>query len=204
MEIRRLADSHDSFFQAMGLENNDVFTYTILVPVVGLCGCLLAIILTDIIGRRPLCAIGAALATVFACLVAAVGSKPDASSNATYSNVVVASLILLNGACKFGVSSQCYLVASEIGGTQLRKKMLAWATVNDTIFAFIVTFCAPYLQDGPAIQLGPRIGYIFMGCAILALFWSLFLLPELKGRSLEEVDDLFSVSVDGSRDSFQR
>ena len=119
---------------------------------------------------------------------------PDASSNPTKSNVVVASVILLNGACKFGVASQCYLIASEIGGTQMRKKMLAWATIADVVFAFITVFNIPYLQNGPAIQLGARLGYVFMVLAALSFFFFVFFLPELKGRSLEEVDELFTVS----------
>ncbi|WVW86933.1 hypothetical protein I302_108989 [Kwoniella bestiolae CBS 10118] len=180
-----------SFYRAMGLNNEDIFTYTILIPVVGLAGCTIAVCLTDIVGRRPLTYIGAALAVLFSALIAAIGSDPSSSTDAVKSNVVVASVMLLNGVCKFGVSSQCYLVASEIGGTQMRKKMLAWATFNDVIFAFIVTFCIPYLQDGPAIQLGAEVGYIFMGAAIIAFFWSIFFLPELRGRSLEEVDELF-------------
>lgn len=178
----------------MGLSVERVFNYTILIPVVGLCACTLAICLTDTIGRRPLCYIGAALATMFSCLIATIGSRPNANIDMTYSNIVIASVIMLNGACKFGVSSQCYLVASEIGGTQMRKKMLAWAAINDTIYAFIVTFCVPYLLDGPTIQLGPRVGFVFMGLAALAFFWFILSLPELKGRSLEEVDELFEVS----------
>ena len=181
-----------SFFRSIGLNTIETFTYSILIPVVGLVGCLSAVALTDVIGRRPLCYLGAAGATLFSCLIATVGSKPDASSNATKSNTVVASVILLNGACKFGVASQCYLIASEIGGTLMRKKMLAWATIADVVFAFITVFNIPYLQAGPVIALGPKLGYVFMGLAILSFFFFVFFLPELKGRSLEEVDELFS------------
>lgn len=118
---------------------------------------------------------------------------PDSNSNPTKSNLVVASVILLNGACKFGVASQCYLIASEIGGTQLRKKMLAWATIADVVFAFVTVFNIPYLQNGPAIQLGARLGYVFMVLAVISFFFFILCLPELKGRSLEEVDELFTV-----------
>lgn len=146
------------------------------------------------IGRRPLCYLGALGATLFSCLIATVGAQADATTNATKSNTVVASVIMLNGVCKFGVASQCYLIASEIGGTQLRKKMLAWATIADVVFAFITVFNIPYLQAGPVISLGPRLGFVFMGLAILSFLFFVLCLPELKGRSLEEVDELFTVS----------
>ena len=69
--------------------------------------------------------------------------------------------------------------------------MLAWATIADVVFAFITVFNIPYLQAGPVIALGPRLGYVFMVLAILSFFFFVFFLPELKGRSLEEVDELF-------------
>lgn len=78
---------------------------------------------TDTIGRRTLCLIGALGAILFNALIGSIGSKPDANTNGTYSNVVVASVILLNGLCKLGVSSQCWLIGSEIGGSLGHKLM---------------------------------------------------------------------------------
>lgn len=36
-------------------------------------------------------------------------------------------------------------------------------------------------------------GYVMMGLAVLRFFFSMFFIPDLKGRSLEEVDELFEV-----------
>ena len=44
------------------------------------------------------------------------------------------------------------------------------------------------------MQLGARVGYVFMGLAAVSFFFFVFFTPELKGRSLEEVDELFEVS----------
>ena len=71
--------------------------------------------------------------------------------------------------------------------------MLGWATSIDVLSAFLVTFCTPYLQAGPQIQLGARVGYVFMGLAAIAVVFFTLFVPELKGRSLEEVDELFEV-----------
>lgn len=189
-----MTDTGVRFFKSMGLPASRLFTYSILIALAGLCGSLLAVLTTDTLGRRTLCYIGAALATMFSALIGSIGSKPGANENTTYSNVVVASVILLNGVCKFGVSSQCWLIGSEIGGTQMRKKLMGWGVVVDVISAFLVTFFTPYLLDGPHVHLGARVGYIFMGLAAIAFFFFVFFTPELKGRSLEEVDELFEVS----------
>ena len=180
-----------SFFRSMGLPSDQLFTYSILIPLAGLIGCIVAVMTTDTIGRRTLCYIGAALAIMFNALIGGIGSKPNANDNATYSNVVVASVVLLNGVCKLGVASQCWLIGSEIGGIQMRNKLMGWGVVVDVVAAFLVTFFTPYLLDGPSVQLGARVGYIFMGLAALSFIFFIFFLPELKGRSLEEVDELF-------------
>lgn len=184
----------------MGLPSNQLFSYSILIPVAGLCGCIIAVLTSDTIGRRALCCIGAAGATLFAALIGAVGSKPGANDNVTDSNVVIASVILLNGVCKLGVASQCWLIGSEIGGTRMRKKLMGYGVVIDVFAAFLVTFFTPYLQAGPSIQLGARVGYVFMGLAALSLIFFIFFMPELRGRSLEEVDELFEVKHSSSFD----
>ncbi|KAJ9647499.1 hypothetical protein H2204_000128 [Knufia peltigerae] len=180
-----------TFFKSMGLAPDRLFAYSILIPLAGLCGCIIAVLTTDTIGRRTLCYIGAALATMFGALIGSVGSKPGADNNTTDSNVVIASVILLNGVCKLGVASQCWLVGSEIGGIQMRKKLMGWGVAIDVLAAFLVTFFTPYLQAGPHVQLGAKVGYVFMGLAALSFFFFVLFMPELKGRSLEEVDELF-------------
>lgn len=110
----------------MGLEPNRLFTYTIIIALAGLCGSTIAVLTSDIIGRRTLCYIGAALATLFNALIGAIGSKSGASGDTTDSNVVVASVILLNRVCKLGVASQCWLIGSEIGDVQMRGKLFGW------------------------------------------------------------------------------
>jgi SP family sugar:H+ symporter-like MFS transporter len=166
-----------SFFTSIGLGQQS-FQYSILIAMAGLFGCLVAVATTDIIGRRWLCIIGAALAILFCALIGGIG--PIVERTAAQNNVVIASVILLNGVCKLGVASQCWLIGSEIGGIQMRKRMLGWATSIDVLSAFLVTFCTPYLQAGPVIQMGARVGFVFMGSAILALIFFILFLPELK------------------------
>jgi MFS family permease len=178
----------------MHLPSGQLFSYSILIPLAGLCGCIVAVLTTDTVGRRTLCCVGAALATMFAALIGSVGSKPGANDNTTDSNIVIASVILLNGVCKLGVASQCWLIGSEIGGIQMRKKLMGLGVAVDVFAAFLVTFFTPYLQNGPHVQLGAKVGYIFMGLAALSFIFFILFIPELKGRSLEEVDELFEVS----------
>lgn len=42
---------------------------------------------------------------------------------------------------------------------------------------------------------GGKYGYIWAGTSVIALVWYYFFIPELKGRSLEEIDELFENKV---------
>lgn len=65
--------------------------------------------------------------------------------------------------------------------------------IVDVFSAFLVTFFTPYLLDGSHVQLGATVEYSFMGLAALSFLFFILFTPELKGRSLEEVDELFEV-----------
>lgn len=58
---------------------------------------------------------------------------------------------------------------------------------NDVLWSFVVSFTAPYIMA----HIGGQIGFIFGGVAIISLLFAILFLPELAGRSLEEVDELF-------------
>lgn len=72
---------------------------------------------------------------------------------------------------------------------------MAFGCTIDVIAAFIVTFVTPYLIKPQYANLSSKVGFIFAGFTTLYLIWSIFFLPDLKGRSLEEVDELFNAKL---------
>lgn len=59
----------------------------------------------------------------------------------------------------------------------------------------IVSFVSPYLQDSGYGNLQGKIGFIWGSFSVVSAIWTFFLLPELKGRSLEELDELFEKKI---------
>lgn len=47
--------------------------------------------------------------------------------------------------------------------------------------------------------MGVNIGWIFGSVAAFSVVWSYLFFPELKGRSLEEVDELFEARLDARK-----
>lgn len=70
---------------------------------------------------------------------------------------------------------------------------MGYGTSIDVISAFIVTFTLPYLLNASGANLGPKVGWILMGDSVFSLIFAAGFLPELAGRSLEEMDELFGV-----------
>lgn len=65
----------------------------------------------------------------------------------------------------------------------------------DVVAAFVVTFVTPYLIKPEHANLSSKVGFIFGALTTLYLIWAVFFLPELKNRSLEEVDELFNAKL---------
>lgn len=57
--------------------------------------------------------------------------------------------------------------------------------------AWLVAFVVPYMLE----TIGANIGWIFGGFSILATGYAYWRVPEISGRSLEELDELFENRV---------
>ena len=58
-----------------------------------------------------------------------------------------------------------------------------------------MSFTLPYLLNDPFANLQSKVGFIYGSICFLALVWGFFFLPELKNRSLEEVEEMFAAKV---------
>ncbi|WVQ85136.1 hypothetical protein IAT38_007301 [Cryptococcus sp. DSM 104549] len=177
-----------TFYTLMGL-GSKAFTYQVVTQAMSVIGCLIAMTIFDKVGRRPVLIVGCALQILFMCLVAGLGSKSNHTTSDA--NGVIASVILFTVSVKVSLSTNAYLIGSEIGGVKMRKKILAFGTFWDVVAAFVVTYSVPYLLGTPGANLGPKVGWIFAGIAAAALVFVTFFVPEFAGRSLEETDELF-------------
>lgn len=68
--------------------------------------------------------------------------------------------------------------------------MLKWLTCSHS---FVVSFTFPYLLETAGLQ--SQVGFIYGSICFLALIWGYFYLPELKGRSLEELEEMFAAKL---------
>ncbi|CAK7240812.1 MAG: hypothetical protein STHCBS139747_002260 [Sporothrix thermara] len=93
-----------------------------------------------------------------------------------------------------GWGSVVWIITAESGTAQLREKTVSIATTVSFIAVLLVSYINPFIQGAPS-NLGGKVGFIYGSFSFIAIFFVYFFVPEMKGRSLEELDELFQNGV---------
>ncbi|CAG8286246.1 unnamed protein product [Penicillium salamii] len=181
-----------TFYKKVGL-GDMAFTYAAINNGVSVVTAMIGMILFDTFGRRDVTFHGCWLQTVFLCLIGGLGSKPHRTTGDT--NGMVASFILYAAVLHATLGPSAYITAAEVGTATLREKTMAIATAFNVVVGFVVVYTTPYLLSTPGANLGAKLGYIWAGFAGVGAIWVWFFMPELKGRGLEEIDELFAAKL---------
>ncbi|MGA8596484.1 MAG: sugar porter family MFS transporter [Bryobacteraceae bacterium] len=169
-------------FKTAGQNASDAFFQSVLVGVVNLAFTILAIWLVDRSGRRTLILFGTCLQT-FA--LAVVGYLYLAGG---HGRGILAGIMAFVAGHAVGNGAVCWVIISEIFPTKVRGAAMSIATTAIWIFAYLANQFFPVLQN--------RFGsagtfFIFSGMAALDFVFVLFLVPETKGYSLEEISHIW-------------
>ncbi|KAK1779073.1 hypothetical protein QBC45DRAFT_442207 [Copromyces sp. CBS 386.78] len=84
-----------------------------------------------------------------------------------------------------GFSLYLFLMAKTVGTE---------AGIN-AFFGWMVSFFSPYFINSDKLNWGPTYGYIWGGSNLILAVWTWVFVPETKGRSLEQLDELFEKRV---------
>ncbi|KAK3320320.1 MFS transporter [Cercophora scortea] len=130
-----------------------------------------------------LCMFGAALADTI---------KPGSSESAkTMAGLVIVQAFMYS--C-FAVTLS-WPLSSEIPSSRLRVLTVSLAQGIDSFFAWLIAFCTPYFINSTALNWGFKYMWIWAVSNAITFVFFYIMLPEVKGRSLEEIDELFQKRV---------
>lgn len=100
------------------------------------------------------------------------------------------------------IAPYAWVTGGEIPSQRLRSHTFGLAAAVGFLGAWVTTFTAPYFINPQSLNWGPRYGYIWLPSCIVAAIWVYFCLPEVFGRTLEEIDEM--VRAPGTPESGRR
>lgn len=119
-----------------------------------------------------------------------MGSLVCSSRSSARSAAVVSPIILL-----LTLPCSSYVVVSETAALRVKEKTNLLACVISVLVTFVTSFTIPYLINDKYAALGGKVGYIYGTINVMMVVATYFFIPELKGRTLEEVDQLFASGI---------
>ncbi|KAJ3895370.1 general substrate transporter [Lentinula edodes] len=190
----------DTFFQSAGTQLSPYVIQVILgaVSVVGTVPALWAI---ERVGRRRLLLIGAAWQAVCALIAGLSGHFTLAPANTPLNDltprnkqggdvlIAFAVLHVFGFSMFWGPTPWVYL--GESFPLRIRPKAIALGSATNWVWNFLLSFFAPKI----AADIGPLILLIFCGMLVVAFIYVFFFIPETKGLTLEEVDEMYRSGV---------
>ncbi len=176
-------------FDSMGMGNPMV--QTVIMGIVNIAFTLVAVFTVEKLGRKPL--------LIWGSLGMAVGAAGVALSNviAVPPIVPVASIMVYSASFMFSWGPICWVLISEIFPNTIRSAAVAIAVAFQWIFNFIVSSTFVPLYNMSMGDMGDKFGHCFVYAmygviCILAAIFVYRLVPETKGKTLEDMTKLWS------------
>lgn len=174
-------------FQSAGIEDpTKVLAATVAVGISKTIFILVAILLIDRVGRKPLLYVSTIGMTI--CLFS-VGLVLTLFRD-TQAGIAMAILLVCGnvGFFSVGVGPICWVLTSEIFPLRLRAQASALGSVGNRVSSGIVAMS--FLSVSNAISMGGTF-FIFSAISSLAVVFVFLYVPETKGKSLEQIESLF-------------
>jgi SP family arabinose:H+ symporter-like MFS transporter len=168
-------------FATAGAGMKDSFMSSVIVGLVNVVFTFVAIAFVDRAGRRALLLIGL---VVQVAALTAVGAMFHAGYNGL---PLLLAILAFIGAFAMALGPIPWILCSEIFPTKVRGRAMSVATFTIWTSCYIVAQTFPMLNDSPAI--GPALTFwVYGACSLAALVFVFAMMPETKGRSLEEIE----------------
>lgn len=169
-----------SIFQQTGAGTDAQFTETIIVGVVNLIFTIISLWLIDKVGRKVLLLVGTSVMTISLLIVGY-----EFYAGHTSSGLILMFILVFVAAFAISMGPVVWLIIAEIFPTRIRGRATAIASVALWAADYLVSQTFPMLLAG----VGPANTFWSFGVmSIIAFLFTLFVVPETKGRSLEEIE----------------
>jgi SP family xylose:H+ symportor-like MFS transporter len=175
-------------FKGMGMTTNASLMQTIIVGGVNLTFTTVAIFTVDRFGRRPLQIIGA---LVMAVAMIALGTAFWVGGGGM---LALVSMLVYTAGFAVSWGPVTWVLLSEIFPNQIRGKAMALAVAMQWIANYLVSWTFPILDKNPYLVEHFKHGFAYWIYGVMSILAALFMwkmVPETKGRSLEQMEAIW-------------
>lgn len=165
-------------FQSAGIDQSNTLLASIPIGVINLIFTMLGMYLIDKLGRRKLMMIGS-IGYILTLLGVAWSFHTGAEGI-----MVVIFVTAFVGAHAIGQGAVIWVFISEIFPNNVRALGMSFGTGTHWVMAALITMVTPAVLDAFSTV---SIFLFFAGMMVLQLLWVLFIMPETKGVSLEDL-----------------
>ncbi|KAH7060902.1 general substrate transporter [Macrophomina phaseolina] len=175
------------FYQQQGYGNS--FALGIVYTALQFATALFTSFIVDRVGRRPLLLGGGVAQATFLYLVGGLGTIAHPSAAAK--DTLVAGLMLFGVFFGLTWAPLSYITMAEAPARRVAEKTSMLANSLSITCAFVISFTVPYLVNADYAGLGARVGFLYGSTTVCVTVLCWLFVPEMKGRSLEQLDALF-------------
>ncbi|KAK1776641.1 general substrate transporter [Copromyces sp. CBS 386.78] len=181
-----------TFFQQLGTID-DPFLMSLVTTLVNVCSTPVSFYTMEKLGRRTLLIWGAFGMLICEFIVAIVGTcKPDDTA-AIKAMIAFICIYIFFFATTWGPGA--WVVIGEVFPLPIRAKGVALSTASNWLWNCIIAVITPYMVDEDKGNLGPKVFFIWGGLCSFCFLYAYLLVPETKGLTLEQVDQMLSEST---------
>lgn len=190
------------FLQSTGAINN-AFLISLIFTLVNVCSTPISFYTVEKFGRRPLLIWGALGMLICQFLVAIIGvtvgfnhthlagTPPTAHANnvpAVNAQIAFIAIFIFFFASTWGPGA--WVLIGEIFPLPIRSRGVALSTASNWLWNTIIAVITPYMVGPTEGNLRSSVFFVWGGLCTCAFVYSYFLVPETKGLTLEQVDQM--------------
>ncbi|POR39121.1 General alpha-glucoside permease [Tolypocladium paradoxum] len=179
------------FFQLAGLPTDKSFDLGVGVTACGLLGNFCSWFFINSFGRRNIFLLGMGLVTFILLLIGVLDVIPTGAAKWVQAGLTVVYAFVYTAS----LGPMAFAILGEASSTSLRAATIALATATQAVAGTVFNFAIPYMVNPDQGNLKGKVGFIFGGLSLMASTWAFFYVPELKGRTFDEIDRMFQTKV---------
>ena len=181
------------FMEQAGANAYTAFAFGLAMNGVSCIGTISSWFLTPRVGRRPMYLWGLMGMLMTLLIVGFMGIPSPTSTAISWAS---GGILIVNMLLYFlTVGPVCFTIVPEVPTVRLRNKTVAVARASYNVFGIMASFLNPAILNPSAWNLKQKGGFVWGAFCILSVIWTYFRLPETKGRTPIELDDLFERRV---------